>query len=258
MILDQVKKNFIENKIQNGEREDGRGLLDYRAIRVQKGFVPNAEGSCLAQIGDTKVLCGVKFDVMAPFADRPDEGVFMTNSEFAPMAHPDFHPGPPNEDSIELARVVDRGIRSAELLDVKNMFLEEGKVLGLFIDLYVLDHAGNLMDTAALSAMGALQDTQVPKYENGKIIRGEFLGPLKLADTIVTTTFERIGSQYVVDATAAEEVASAGRLTLGTAEGHFICASQKSGRAGITREKYDQMIDWAFQKHAELVRTLEG
>ncbi|MBI4361522.1 exosome complex protein Rrp42 [Candidatus Micrarchaeota archaeon] len=258
MILDQVKKNFIQQKIQDGEREDGRGFFDYRPIRIQKGFVPNAEGSCLAQIGDTKVLCGVKFDVMAPFADRPEEGVFMTNAEFAPLAHPDFHPGPPNEDSIELARVVDRGIRSAELLDVKNMFLEEGKVLGLFVDLYILDHEGNLMDTAALAAMGALLDTKVPKYEGGKIVRNEFLGPLKLSDTVVTTSFERIGSQIIVDAAPAEETASSGRLTLGTADGDLICATQKSGRAGITRPQYDEMMDVAFQKHGELADALKG
>lgn len=258
MILDEVKKNFIKAKLEKGEREDGRQLLDYRPIRVEKGYVPNAEGSCLAHVGDTKVLCGVKFDVMTPFADRPEEGVFMTNSEFAPLAHPDFHPGPPNEESIELARVVDRGIRSAELIDVKNMFLEEGKVMGLFIDLYALDHAGNLMDAAALAAMGALLDTKVPKYEDGKILRTEFLGPLKLSTNVVTTSFERVGSQTLIDATSAEETASSGRLTLGTADGDLVCASQKSGRWGVTRPQYDEMLDAAFQKHGELVSALKG
>src|SRR3989338_1936157 len=106
MILEQIKQGFIRELAEKGQREDGRGLLNYRAIKVQKGFAPNAEGSALAQIGKSKVLSGIKFDVMAPFADRPTEGVVMVNAEFSPIAHPEFRAGPPGENSIELARVV--------------------------------------------------------------------------------------------------------------------------------------------------------
>ncbi|MDP2717679.1 MAG: hypothetical protein Q8P02_02965, partial [Candidatus Micrarchaeota archaeon] len=109
VILDQVKQAYVRELASAGKREDGRGPMDYRPIHLEKGFAPNADGSCLAHIGNSKVLCGIKFDVMTPFADRPTEGVVMANCEFAPLAHPEFHPGPPNENSIEVARVVDRG-----------------------------------------------------------------------------------------------------------------------------------------------------
>ncbi len=256
MILEQIKQGFIRELAEKGQREDGRGPLDYRAISVQKGFAPNAEGSALAQIGKSKVLSGIKFDVMAPFADRPTEGVVMVNAEFSPVAHPEFRAGPPDERSIELARVVDRGIRSAKVVNVDNMLVTEGKGQGIFIDLYILDHDGNLIDTAALAAMAALKDAKVPKFEDGKIVRGSNAGSLPLKDIVVSTSFEKIGKTIMVDATDAEEIASSGRLSLGTANDGLICSSQKSGSVGFSKDEYMQMVDWAHEKRKDLLAKI--
>ncbi len=163
MILDEVKEKYVRDLLAKGVRVDGRNFLNYRNISIKRGVIQNAEGSAWVQLGNTQVLCGVKVDVMEPFADRPDEGVIVVNSEFSSMAHPDFIPGPPDERSIELARVVDRGIRSAEAIDSSVLKLPDGKVLGVFIDLYTLNHSGNLIDAAALAAIAALQETRIPK-----------------------------------------------------------------------------------------------
>lgn len=256
MILEQIKQGYIRELAEKSQREDGRGLLDYRQIQVTKGFAPNAEGSAMAQIGKSKVLAGIKYDVMAPFADRPTEGVVMVNSEFSPVAHPEFRAGPPDEHSIELARVVDRGIRSAKVVNVENMLIAEGKVQGIFIDLYIIDHDGNLIDTAALAAMAALKDTKVPKFEDGKIIRGQYNGSLPLQDEVVCTSFEKIGKTIMVDATDAEEIASSGRLSLSTANDEKVCSSQKSGAAGFSKDEYLQMVDWAMEKRQDLLKYI--
>ncbi len=59
-----------------------------------------------------------------PFADTPDKGVLSTNAELIPMGSPNFEAGPPDEHSIELARVVDRGIRESEMIDLEKMCIE--------------------------------------------------------------------------------------------------------------------------------------
>ncbi len=256
MILDQVKEAYVKDLMTKGKRGDGRKLDEYRAVKVEKDLYTNSEGSALAHLGDTKVLAAVKFDVLAPFADRPNEGVVMVNSEFSTMAHPDFEAGPPNENSIELARVVDRGIRSAGVVDAKKLFLEENKVMGVFIDLYILDHCGNLTDTASLAAMAALRTAKVPKYEDGKLIRADFKGMLELNQNVLTTTFEKINGRLVVDATNEEEVASDGRFTIATADGDFVAACQKSGAAGFTEEDFMEMIDSSIVKRKELMQKI--
>ncbi|MFH1199666.1 MAG: RNA-binding protein [Candidatus Micrarchaeota archaeon] len=248
MILDEIKEAYVKDLLAKGKRADGRGLLDYRQVKITKGIIPNAEGSAMAELGDTKVLCGVKFDVMKPYADRPTEGVFTVQAEFLPLAHPEFEAGPPKEGSIELARVVDRGIRSAEALDVKDWLLEEEKVLGAFLDIYILDHCGNLIDAASLAAMAALLDAKVPKYEEGKLVRGEFKGPLPLARKVASCSFEKIGASTVLDATDEEEVASDGRLTLATSDGDFLVCAQKSGAAGFSEKEIMDLMDISLEK----------
>jgi exosome complex component RRP42 len=254
MIVDEVKKDYILDLVKKEKRTDERGFLDYREIKVEKNIIKNAEGSALASIGDTKVLAGVKFDLVEPFKDRPEEGTLIVGAEFSPIAHPEFEAGPPDENSIELARVVDRGIRSAEVFSLEKLFMGEGKAFGLFIDLSILDHSGNLIDAAALAAMGALCCTRVPKYdaEKQQIIRTEFERDLDIARKVVTCSFEKLGGRMVLDATDEEEIASEGRVTIATCDGDLVCAGQKSGRAGFKQEEMLGLVDVALEKGKEL------
>lgn len=254
MILDEIKAGYVKDLIAKGQRLDGRTPMQLRPIEVKINPYENQEGAAWVKMGDTQVFCAVKVDLATPFADRPDEGVLAVGCEFSPIAHPQFFSGPPDEKSIELARVVDRGIRAANCIDLKKLYLEEGKVLGVFIDIHVLDHSGNLIDAAALGSMIALQNARLPKYENGKLIREERTGKLPLKNKVVTTTFEKINGQLVLDATIDEENASEGRLTFGASEDGYICAAQKSGQAPFTAAEIDQLIDACLEKKNELLK----
>ena len=251
MILKSVRKDIALELLKKNERADGRTQYDYRNVEVQKGAVTTADGSALATIGGSKVLCGIKFDMMTPFPDRPEDGVFMTMAEFSPLASPMFEPGPPRENSIELARVVDRGIRSAEVIDTASFFIEEGKVLGLFIDMFVLDHAGNLTDTAALAAAAALADTKIPKVEDGKIVWGEYEKELALPMKPVTSTFIKVGDKLLLDPILDEEYAADAQLTIGTVEGKVSCI-QKSGHGSFTKDEVLEAIEVALKKGDDL------
>ncbi|HEV8290228.1 MAG TPA: hypothetical protein VGQ00_04740 [Candidatus Norongarragalinales archaeon] len=255
-ILDQVKEQQIKEALRAGRRVDGRDSMQYRDIVVQKGILPNAEGSALVNIGNTKVVAGVKFDLATPFADRPNEGALICNAEFSTLADPEFESGPPNENAIELARVVDRGIRHAESVNVKEFFLEEGKVLGLFIDMYIIDNFGNLIDTAALAAAAALRDAKVPKYEDGKIVRGDYKGHLKIARDAVACSFEKIDGKLLLDCTDDEQIASSGRFTLTTGSDKAACSAQKSGEAGFTQQEILAMLEESFKQRSKLLKQV--
>jgi exosome complex component RRP42 len=254
-VLREVRKDFLKNQLEKGMRFDERGMDEWRPVNVDKGVLDSAEGSALAEIGGTKVIAAVKFDVMTPFADRPEEGVFMTGAEFVPFASPAFEPGPPSEDSIELARVVDRGIRSSGVIDTGSFFIEEGKVLGLFIDLWVLDQCGNIMDTAALAACGALLDAKLPKLEDGAIVREESAGKLEMKYKPLTTSFIKVGNHFLMDPSIEEEHAKGMAITMGSVEGK-ISSIQKAGSEGISRDKVLELADLAFEKSEELRKCL--
>ena len=47
-------------------RVDGRGNLDLRPVRIERGFMKFAEGSCLISMGDTKVICTATVEDKVP------------------------------------------------------------------------------------------------------------------------------------------------------------------------------------------------
>ncbi len=255
VILYHMRRDVMLSTLRKGTRYDGRPFDEYREIKIEYGPIKTAEGSAIAHIGNTKVLAAAKFEVVKPFADRPDEGVLTVNSEFLPTASAQFESGPPDENSIELARVVDRGIRSAESVDLKSFFIEEEKVLGLFLDIFVLDHAGNLFDAAALAAIACLKNTRMPKIEEGEIVRKEFTGPLKLKNYPVATTLAKIADYWLVDPSLDEDKVADSLITITTVEGH-VCSMQKREGA-LTKEELLDCIDIAFKKGNKIRSILE-
>ncbi len=260
MISDQIKAQFIKDLIKDNKRADGRDFMAYRPIEIEKNVFENCEGSAICKIGDTKVLAGVKIDLATPFPDRPNEGMLSVGCEFSPIAHPSFQAGPPDERSIELARVVDRGIRAANTIDLTKLVVAPGKVMGVFIDLYILDYNGNLTDAAAMAAMSAVKNAIVPKVEQDgevyKLNHEERKHHLPLGESVVTCTFEKVNGSILLDANIDEENASSGRLTFGTTTTGKICSAQKSGLASFTLEQFDSLIDMSLEQRHALMKLL--
>ncbi|MEM3555839.1 MAG: exosome complex protein Rrp42 [Candidatus Micrarchaeia archaeon] len=255
-ILDEIKKDYVTDLIRRNKRPDERGFFEYRPCSVEKGIFDSAEGSARVKLGKTQVVAGVKIELGTPFKDRPDEGVLSTTAELLPLASPTFEPGPPDEGAIELARIVDRGIRSSNAIDLTSLFLEEDKVLMVYVDIYVLDHDGNLIDASALAAMAALLDTKLPKVEGDQLIRNERTERLKVTQKVVTCTFSKINSAIVLDPGLDEEKATDSRLTIATTP-EYVCAIQKGGRGSFTKEELLNLVDVSFEKGNELRKLLE-
>jgi exosome complex component RRP42 len=256
IIMSHIRRDIMNGTLAKGTRFDGRKFDEYRPIEVQSGVIKTAEGSAMGRIGETLVLAAVKFDIVKPFADRPREGVMVTNAEHLPLASPGFEPGPPDESSIEMARVVDRALRSAECVDLNSFFVEEEKVLGLYVDLYVMNHAGNYTDAATLAATAALLNTKMPKLEAGKIIRGEYTGMLNPTKLPLTTTMVKVGDNWLVDPSRDEERVLETVLSIGTTEEH-VCAMQK-GKGALGKDELLSAIDIAFKRGDDIRRILKG
>jgi len=249
--INEIKRDSLQAFLSAGRRADNRGMYDYRKIVVQPGILQNADGSAIVSIGKSQVMAGIKFDIAKPFPDRPKEGVLSTSAELLPLASHLFEIGPPSDESIELARVVDRGIRSANIIDLSSFFIEEDKVLAVYIDVFILDHDGNLIDAASLGAMAALLAARMPKVEKGKIIRGEYTGRLPLKDKVVTCTFGKLGERIFLDPTLDEEKGMDCRLTLATTPVH-LCAAQKGGWGAFSEKDVLELTNVSLEKGKEL------
>ncbi|HUY70278.1 MAG TPA: hypothetical protein VMV00_01775 [Candidatus Baltobacteraceae bacterium] len=254
--IDVVKTNYVKELLLKNTREDLRQFMQFRKTSIVTGTMQNAEGSAQVDMGSTRVLCGIKMTVEEPMRDTPSQGNMMVSAELLPLASPDYETGPPSPDAIELARVVDRGIRAANSIDLKSLFIEEGKVWSVFIDLYVLNYDGNLFDACTLAAMAALMSAKVPAVVEGVANREDRSKPLKIDTVVTSTTFGKIGNSILLDLDRSEEKASEGRITIAIDDAN-IRAMQKGLRGGFTKEEVEKLMDVAFERRAELKRLLE-
>lgn len=259
-ITPEITRESITNLVKNDKREDGRGLNDYRDISIETNVISKAEGSARVKLGGTQVIVGVKPTLGSPFPDTPDLGVLMTNCEMLPMADPTFEPGPPSENSIELARVVDRGIRESELVDLGKLCVEEGKhVWMLFIDLHIIDNCGNLFDAAELAVMAALQSTKLPVatvVDDEVVISEDETFDLPINKKVAMCTFVKIGDKMVIDPSLSEESVADARLNVGVTDGGSICAMQKGGQKPLTQAEILECVNRAISKTKELVEFI--
>jgi exosome complex component RRP42 len=258
-IIAEIRRDHIANLVKDGKRDDGRGFDDYRPISIETGISAKADGSAIVKIGDTQVMGGVKLLLGQPFSDMPNSGVLTTNAELRPLASPTFEAGPPKPRTVEIARVVDRGIRESGTIDVDKLCITEGELCWIvFVDMHVLDYEGNLFDAGTLSAMAALLDTRLPKVEDDKIIYGEKTNKkLPLANKQVETTFAKIGSGIVLDPNLDEERVMDARLTVATDKKGDMCAMQKGGEGTFTQEEIFETVERGAKKAKELQKLLK-
>ncbi len=252
-IIWEIKKDGIIDMISKDKRADGRKPFEFRPIELKENFIPKAEGSCYVKLGKTQVIVGVKMGAGKPYPDSLNKGTMMTGAELAPMAAPIFMPGPPKANAIELARVVDRGLRESGMIDFEKLCIVEGEaVWNVLIDINVLDYDGNLIDAATLGAVKALLNTQMPKYEDEKVIYEERVGQLPVTKKPVSCTFAKLGKKFILDASLEEEKSMDGFITISTTEEGKICAMQKSGVIGLTTDELYNLVDIAMEKGKEM------
>ena len=251
--------SYIHKLIEKDSRIDGRRLDEFRKpIKIELDISENAEGSARVKIGDTDVMVGVKMSVGEPFSDSPDKGILIVGAELLPLSSPEFESGPPDAQTTELARVVDRGIRESGMIEIEKLCIKEGELVWIvFLDIYSVNDDGNLIDAAALGSVLALQNTVFPKLENDKIVYGDKTKKkLPLKSITITCTCFKLNGKIFVDPNNKEEKASDARLTVAVSEDGSIHAMQKGGSVAINEEEIDSMIDLAVKKTKELRKII--
>ena len=259
--MNRLLRAHIKNLLAKGKRLDNRTPLDYmKDIKIEYNISKSAEGSAKVTIGDTIVLAGIKMEVMTPYGDAPDVGSLMVGAELLPMSNPDFEPGPPSIQAIEMARVLDRAIRESQSIDFKKLCIESGeKAWMVIIDIITINDAGNLFDAASIASLAALKNARMPKYEDGvidyKTLTDDKIPMVKMP---VTVTIHKIGEHFIVDPLPEEEEVSDSRISIGSTEDGKLCSMQKGGEAPMTAEDLDKAVDIAMEKANELRALVKG
>ena len=265
MTLPTINKRKIIELLKEGKRLDGRTNFDVRNIEIETNISNNAEGSARVRIGKTEVIAGVKMATQTPYPDHEDEGTMTTSMELSPICGERYELGPPKINAIEIARVVDRGLRESGFIDWKKLCIKEGeKVWGISIDIYCINDDGSALDASGLAALVALKTARFPDYdeETDTIKYGEFTDkPLPLTNKqALSMTFYKIGDSLILDPNRNEEDAAEARLTLAIAKpdkDKIISAMQKGGQTPMTADELIKIIEQSEKTYDSLNPEIE-
>jgi exosome complex component RRP42 len=198
--ISKAEKSYIQAALQASlpSRADGRSLLDYRAIALETGVAPLANGSARVNIGKhggqesgsgTEVLAAVKLEVEDAYSggDGVDGGrivcsvswfvqyyssfVFDTYDndkaehckDSSPAAYPHLSSAAVDDLSYDMTTVLHQSLSHSSLHPPNLGIIPRKKSWLLNLDIMVLSDSGNIYDALFMAARSALWDTKVPR-----------------------------------------------------------------------------------------------
>src|SRR4051794_2583065 len=98
-------------------RPDGRAPSDMRPVQITRGFSRYAEGSCLIEVGETRVICTASVeDRVPPFLKGQGSGWVTSEYAMIPRANRQRTPRDvgksPSGSTVEIQRLIGRSLRS--------------------------------------------------------------------------------------------------------------------------------------------------
>ncbi|CAN5497333.1 ribonuclease PH [soil metagenome] len=211
-------------------RSDGRDEQALRPVRLTPGFMPYAEGSCLVEMGQTRVICTATIEDTVPRWMK-NKGRGWVTAEYAMM---------PRSSPQRVQREVNRGRVSGRTQEIQRLI---GRSLRAVTDLEGLGERSVLVDCDVLQADGG---TRTASITGAYVAVHLALGGSALTDSVAAVSVGVIGGRVCLDLDYSEDsgaevdmnvvMTGAGELVevQGTAEGRTF------GRALL-----DEMLDYA-------------
>jgi exosome complex component RRP42 len=254
-IVPKLLRAHLSDLAGKNTRIDGRSQWDGRKLEVEHSVLPRAEGSARVKMGDTIVLAGVKFQIMKPYPDRPNQGGLMCSADVRPIAGRHWEAGPPSPEAIELGRVVDRGIRESGCIDVDSLCIIPGeKAWQVILDLFAISDDGNLFDAFALAGITALQNATVPaeRFEVGEDYS------LPVSKWPVMCSYHKVGGRFVYDACGREELGGDERIHITLGDDDNVHSLQKGLKGIFSTEEFVEIMSNAQVKTKEIRKIVNS
>ena len=175
-----------------GPRADGRGADQLRPVKITTRFNKHAEGSCLIEVGDTRVVCTVSVeDRVPPFLKGKGEG--WVTAEYGML---------PRATSTRSQREVSRGGASGRTHEIQRLI---GRSLRAVVDLKALGERTLWVDCDVIQADGGTRCASI----TGSFValveavrhmkRQSQVSELPVTDFVAAVSVGKVGSKVVLD-----------------------------------------------------------
>lgn len=221
-------------------RPGGRAADALRPVRITRRYLKHAMGSCIFELGDTRVLCAANI-TEGVSSWRRGSGLGWVTAEYAmlPAAtntrmRRESMSGGPKGRTHEIQRLIGRSLRS--VVDMSGL----GGEVSVNIDCDVIQADGGTRTASITGAYIALHDALSQWQAAGKI------SSIPLTEQIAATSVGMVDGELLLDLEYAEDsIAEVDMNVIMDGRGRFIEVQGTGEQTPFDRARLDAMLDLA-------------
>jgi ribonuclease PH len=229
-------------------RVDGRSPDELRPVSLEPGFMPNAEGSCLVSMGNTKVICAATVDDNVP-RWMMGRGTGWVTAEYSmlPRATSDrvtreVNKGRPSGRTQEIQRLIGRSLRAV----VDMAALGERSV---WLDCDVLQADGGTRTASITGAYVALAQACATLVDKDKVETNPLLDSVSAISVGIIDGVPCLDLNYPEDSTAQVDM-----NVVMTGRGRLVEVQGTAEQGAFARSELDLLLDLAEKGIGELTK----
>ena len=232
-------------------RVDGRAPDEMRPVSMMPGFMPNAEGSCLIEMGDTRVICTATVEDNVPrWMSNKGRGWVTAEYSMLPRStservRREVNKGRPSGRTQEIQRLIGRSLRAITDLDA----LGERSII---VDCDVLQADGGTRTASITGAFVALSLAFEQLEERGAVASIPLMDSVSAISVGIVDGVPCLDLNYIEDAKAGVDM-----NVVMTGAGQLIEVQGTAEHGTFDRSELDQLLDLATKGIGELTGEQE-
>lgn len=267
------ERTFATECVGNGRRFDGRKISDARAVSVSVG---PTWGFADVSFDSTQAIASTTVEAVAPFPDRPNEGILTISIELSPVSsetsarealyRSGFQPA-----FVETRTAIESFVRESRAIDTEALCILAGvKVWVVRVSIDIINDDGNCIDVAMMAAMASLLHARRPDVTvSGREVRIHTMDerepvPLPIHHIPLAATFALFGGgkpyeadTAVLDPTKLEQAASNGTVSFSFNGQGEVCGVFKAGGVPLQPSTFAQCAMHGATTARSLIKTLK-
>jgi len=229
-------------------RDDLRGFDKIRKVNFIRNYVKNAEGSCLIELGDTRVVCTASLEEnkVPPFLKGTGSGWITAEYGMIPRScitrtpRETMRTGPSGRTQ-EIQRLIGRCLRA--VIDLKELGERT-----IWIDCDVIQADGGTRTASITGGFISLVDCLLKMNKEGLIKK------LPIKDYVAAISVGIVEGNLLLDLTYEEDFRAEVDMNVAmTGKGKFIEIQGTAEREPFTKEEMDALLNLAKKGIMELI-----
>lgn len=224
-------------------RSDGREADKLRKIRITRNYTKYAEGSCLIELGNTKVICTASVEESVPnFLKSSGKGWVTAEYGMLPRSCQSRIPrGKDSGRTYEIQRLIGRSLRT--VTDMNKMGERT-----IWIDCDVIQGDGGTRTASITGSFICLADALNKLKKDGKI------GDIPIKEFVAATSVGIVQKTAILDLNYEEDSrAEVDMNIVMTSGGEFIEIQGTAERKPFSKEQMDKLLDLAKNGIMDLI-----